>query len=218
MTNPFEALPSLLAGLGLDVQHVLHVGAHLGEEVPFYRQAGIGAFTLVEPSPFAAGRLRESFPGATVVEAACGARPGRGTLSVNVIRTSSSLAEPHPGDRILSTVAVDVTTVEAIAAPDADMLVVDAQGLELDVLKGAGERLAGFQVVVCETCTLEDRTMAAPHDEVVAFMAGQGFAVAAVWERSYEEISWYVRGGPGEGTSYDRVNDVVFVREALACG
>ncbi|MEU3281781.1 FkbM family methyltransferase [Streptomyces antibioticus] len=217
MTNPFEALPSLLAGLGLDVQHVLHVGAHLGEEVPFYRQAGIGAFTLVEPSPFAAGRLRESFPEATVVEAACGARPGRGTLSVNVIRTSSSLAEPHPGDRILSTVAVDVTTVAEIAPPDADMLVVDAQGLELDVLKGAGDRLAGFDLVVCETCTVPDRTMAAPHDEVVAFMAAAGFVVVAVWERDYQDIARWVRGAAVPGRDDARVCDVVFVREA-SCG
>lgn len=217
MANVFDRLPPLLSRLGLEVRHVLHVGAHLGEEVPFYRQAGISSFTLVEPSPVAAGRLREIHPQATVIEAACGARPGRGTLSVNVIRTSSTLAEPHPHDRILSSVPVEVTTVAAIAPDDADMLVVDAQGLELEVLKGAGGRLAGFQVVVCETCTLEDRTMAAPHQAVVDFMGGAGFAVAEVWERSYEEISWYVRGGPGAGTSYDRVNDVVFVPETL-CG
>ncbi|MFJ6730000.1 FkbM family methyltransferase [Streptomyces sp. NPDC091281] len=217
MRNPFAALPSLLPELGLRVQHVLHVGAHLGEEVPYYRQAGITSFTLVEPSPFAAGRLRESVPEAIVIEAACGARRGRGTLSVNAIRTSSTLAEPHPDDRILNRVPVEVTTVAAIAPDSADMLVVDAQGLELDVLKGADDRLSRFTVVVCETCTVDDRTMAAPHDQVVAFMAAAGFRVATVWERSYEEISWYVRGGPGAGTSYDRVNDVVFVPE-LPCG
>jgi FkbM family methyltransferase len=216
--NVFEALPSLLLRLGLRPQHVLHVGAHMGEEMPFYRQAGVSSFTLVEPNPFAAGCLREAFPDATVIEAACGVRPGRGRLSVNAIRTSSTLAEPHPGDRILNTLPVDVTTVGAIAPDDADMLVVDAQGLELDVLMGAGGRLAGFQAVVCETCTIEDRTMAAQHDEVVAFMAGMGFGVAEIWERSYEEISWFVRGGPGAGTSYDRVNDVIFVPEPLLCG
>lgn len=217
MPNVFEALPSLLSGLGLDVRHVLHVGAHLGEEVLYYRQAGITSFTLVEPQPLAAGRLRETCRDATVIEAACGARPGRGVLSVNVIRTSSSLAEPHPGDRILNTVPVEVRTVADLAPADADMLVVDAQGLELDVLKGAGARLAGFKVVVCETCTVQDPTMAAPHDQVVDFMAQQGFRVAALWERSYQEISWWVRGGPGAGTAEDRVYDVVFVPEAL-CG
>ncbi|MFJ2004807.1 FkbM family methyltransferase [Streptomyces chartreusis] len=215
MLNVFEALPSLLSGLGLDVRHVLHVGAHLGEEMHYYRQAGIGAFTLVEPHPRAAERLRETFRDATVIEAACAAQPGQGTLSVNAIRTSSSLAEPHPDDRILSTIPVQVTTVGAIAPDDADMLVVDAQGLELDVLKGAGARLAGFQVVVCETCTVPDRTMAAPHKDVVNFMADAGFGVAALWERSYQEISWYVRGGPGDSTLSDRVYDVVFLPEAL---
>ncbi|MCQ9178719.1 FkbM family methyltransferase [Streptomyces sp. IBSBF 2953] len=217
MANVFDRLPPLLARLGLRLEHVLHVGAHLGEEVPFYRQAGISSFTLVEPSPLAAGRLREIYPTATVIEAACGARPGRGTLSVNAIRTSSTLAMPHPDDRILNQLAVDVTTVAEIAPDDADMLVVDAQGLELDVLCGAGERLPDFQMVVCETCTIDDPSMAAPHDAVVDFMAGAGFTVADVWERSYEEISWYVRGTRGAGTRYDRVNDVVFVPEST-CG
>ncbi|MCM1972320.1 FkbM family methyltransferase [Streptomyces sp. G1] len=215
MANVFEALPSLLSELGLDVRHVLHVGAHLGEEVPYYRQAGIGRFTLVEPSPFAAGRLRKTYREATVIEAACGAEPGRGVLSVNVIRTSSTLAEPHPGDRILNSVPVQVRTVAELAPDDADMLVVDAQGLELDVLKGAGDRLAGFRVVVCETCTVPDPTMASPHDQVVDYMTRRGFTVAALWPRSYQEISWWVRGGPGASTPEDRVYDVVFVQEAL---
>lgn len=215
--NVFEALPALLGRLGIHVQHVLHVGAHLGEEMPHYRAAGIERFTLVEPQPAAAAQLRETFPDAAVIEAACGAAAGQGTLAVNTIRTSSTLAEPHPADRILNTVPVHVTTVAAIAPADADMLVVDAQGLELDVLKGAGSRLQGFQVVVCETCTVADRTMASLHGEVVDFMTRSGYRVVAVWERDYQQISRYVRGGPGASRPEDRVNDVVFIQAAPAC-
>ena len=29
----------------------MHVGAHEGQEMPFYREAGIGQITLVEPIP-----------------------------------------------------------------------------------------------------------------------------------------------------------------------
>lgn len=219
MPNPFEALPALLDRLGVRVEHVLHIGAHLGEEVPFYRTAGIRHFTFVEPQPECAGQLRAAFPYAAVVEAACGAAAGRAALSVNEIGTSSTLADPHPGDRITRSVPVDVTTVAAVASQDADLLVVDAQGLELDVLKGAGGRLQGFKVVICETCTVPDRTMASLHDDVVAFMEEAGFRVAAVWERSYTEIARYVRRCAAPDREGERVNDVVFVRaEAASCG
>lgn len=47
----FGLLADALAELGLRPRHVLHVGAHLGQEVPHYRAAGIKRIRLVEPTP-----------------------------------------------------------------------------------------------------------------------------------------------------------------------
>lgn len=213
MGNVFTHFPALVDRIGLRIEHLVHVGAHLGEEVPYYRQAGIRLLTLVEPIPELADRLRAEHPPEIVYEMACGSEPGRATLHIPRRTNMATLAEPQRADGRTRAVDVDVLPLSMIqdaqkVAPDA--AVIDAQGRELDVLAGA--RLDELALVVVETCTVPDRTMASPYGDVTAFMAGAGFFEVDRWTRDQDWVSRWARGR--QHKTGGEIRDVVFVKEA----
>lgn len=210
MGNVMRSLPALLERLGWTPQHLVHVGAHLGEEVPFYREAGIPRITLVEPIPSLAARLHREHPDAIVHQCACGSVPGREQLHIMARTNLSTLATPQDVDKVADTIAVDVRRLDDLA-PDADAAVVDAQGRELDVLSAAP--WASLRMVIVETCTVDDPTMASPYGETSAAMAEHGFFEADRWVRDYDWVSKWGRG-PGLAPRGGEVRDVVFLRDA----
>lgn len=190
----------VLTGRGL--QHLVHVGAHEGEEVPDYRAAGIGRITLVEPIPELAQRLRTRYPDVTVVQAACSDRDGHAVLHIPARTQMASLAELDG-----RTVPVHTMTLSRIA-PDADAAVIDVQGHEKDVLYGAP--WLSLQLVVVETCTVDDPTVAAGYDDVVSFMSRRSWVELTHFARPYDFIQRWAYGRRTQ--TGGEVRDVVFVR------
>lgn len=211
MGTVFDAFPLLLSNLGVQPEHVLHVGAHLGEEMPFYQMAGAGKITLVEPIPELAAGLESKFPWVTVHNVACGSTPGTATLSIMGRTNLSTLAEPQKQDNVVRTIQVPVVRVDEIQE-DANILVVDAQGLEIDVLKSAD--LSQFDLVIAECSTVEDSTMAVLYDELDDFMDKEGFSEANKWTRDYQFINHWGRGSKSRFASRERgsVYDVAYRR------
>jgi FkbM family methyltransferase len=177
----FRRLPQALADLGLAPKHVIHVGANIGQEVPDYRRAGIERITLVEPDPDTAARLRAAHPDLSVLEVACASQPGTGLLSrarnADVWSTMATTPLPH-GKTVTSQVKVTVQTVAEIQG-DADMLVVDTQGTELDALMSAD--LTTLSLVVVETQNIDPSQHAGYFPDVAAYMAEHGWTPALQW-------------------------------------
>lgn len=177
----FRQLPQALAELGLTPRHVLHVGANLGQEVVDYRRAGVQNITLVEPDPEAAAELRTAYPDLAVLEVACATTPGAAMLrradDASVWSTLATTALPH-GKTVTSEVAVAVVTVAEIQG-DADMLVIDTQGTELDALMSAD--LTRLSLVVIETQNIDALQHAGYFPDVAAYMASHGWTPALQW-------------------------------------
>lgn len=177
----FRQLPKALSEVGLAPRHVLHVGANLGQEVVDYRRAGIEAITLVEPDPDAAAALRAAYPDLTVLEVACATTPGSAMLrradDASVWSTLATTDLPH-GKTVTSEVPVQVVTVADIQG-DADMLVIDTQGTELDALMSAD--LTRLDLVVIETQNVDPLAHAGFFPDVAAHMAAQGWIPALQW-------------------------------------
>ncbi|MBE4783914.1 FkbM family methyltransferase [Streptomyces caniscabiei] len=211
MANVMRALPALLKNLGFTPTELVHVGAHEGQEVPIYYEAGIPNLTLVEPIPALAARLRDKHPDAIVHECACGAAPGREQLHVMARSNLSTLAAPQRGDRVTETIEVDVRRLDEIA-PHADAAAIDAQGRELDVLAAAPWQ--SLRLVVVETCTVADSTMASPYKDVVELMQAHDFREVDRWARDYDWLNRWARG-PGQAPRGGEVRDVVFYREPV---
>lgn len=183
-------------------RHLVHVGAHEGEEMSGY--VGIHRLTLVEPIPALAERLRHRHredPRVTVVECACSDHSGEAVLRVP--RRTNMAGFHADGDPI----QVQVRRLDEVA-PDADAAVVDVQGHELAVLAGAP--WDSLRLVVVETCTVDDPTMSARHEDVEAVMRERGFTELARFGRRYADVK---RWADGVATDMDgEVLDVVYAR------
>ncbi|HTP52996.1 MAG TPA: FkbM family methyltransferase [Anaeromyxobacteraceae bacterium] len=148
----------LLAYLAPDLpaKTAVDVGAHGGEFSRVLLDAGLKVHAL-EPNPGAAARLRDRFAGAVRVhECAAGAEDGTGDLHIPVDRSEDrrygdadrySSLTPHPMPEDLPferTARVTVRSLESLrrsgeVESEVGLLKVDAEGHDLDVLRGMGD-------------------------------------------------------------------------------
>lgn len=216
MASVFAGFPGLMSALNVEPRHLLHIGAHQAEEFPFYRDAGIQKLTLVEANPDLASRLDEAMSRVTdmeveVVSIACGLAPGVATFSIMGRTNLSTLAEPQKHDNVIDQIEVEVVQVKDIQR-DANILVVDVQGLELDVLGSAD--MDQFDLVIAECSTVQDSSMAVLYDDLDDFMTSKGFREVNKWSRDYQWINRWGRGTKARFASRERglVYDVAYVR------
>lgn len=175
----FARLPIVLRDLDIEEPRVLHIGAHLGEEVDIYRACGFHRITLMEPDPRQVDYLVEKFgtdPRIMIIDAACGIMPGRATLHF-AERTVWSGLKPHPtADG--NSAEVLVLSLADIQLDDDNVLVIDTQGTELDILRTAD--LSTVKLVIIETSRRLNDT-AAPYSDVSSYMSSQGWRLAEEW-------------------------------------
>jgi FkbM family methyltransferase len=185
---------------------VVHVGAHVGEEVEAYRAHDAERIVLVEANPASCDNLRARFDGASdidVLHAAAADHDGEarlllhtnargGTESASLLpmrelaRIVPSLNTPaavevpaHRLDSILASAAVDPV--------DVGLLVLDVQGAELQVLRGASRALRGIRAVLTEVALIDLYEGAALEREVVDELRRAGFdPIDALYYELYE--------------------------------
>lgn len=186
------------SGLRTDAGTVLDVGASRGQFALFARrrwpQASIICF---EPIPGAAEKLRETLgPSVTVHRTALGSQKGESILNLSRSDDSSSLlpigrqADEFPGTAAVGTTPVRVGVLSEYL--DADLprpivLKIDVQGFELEVLRGAGDRLTHLDEVLCECSFVELYEGQALASDVVAFMHQHAFTLAGLSGLTYSE-------------------------------
>ena len=182
--GPRRTLPEVLAhatSLGVAPATVIDVGVAAG--TPELYAAFPGArLLLVEPLAEWHDTLRADHPGATVVTAAAGARPGgEQELHVHRVLACSSTTGARAGDDA-STEArrVPVTTLDTLVAehrlPGRFVVKVDVEGGELDVLAGAAAVLEETDLVLLEVSLFELNPGAAQMADVVAWMREHGWS------------------------------------------
>lgn len=199
-------LPALLERLGVKPRHVVHVGAHDGEEVPFYEMAKFSKITLIEPLPSKAQSLKMKWPHANVIEAAAGEKSSA-SVPFHVMPVTNMSTLVTGSDLPSTTIPVKMIRLKDVAK-SANVAVIDVQGSELSVLKGAD--LSRYDIVMVETSTVIDPTMAATYQEVTDYMSQHDFEVVEYWVRDYQWVAKWGRGRshatPGE------VRDVIYRR------
>ena len=190
----FRRFAQACGQLGVNPTHVLHVGGHLGQEVEHYRAAGVRRITYMEPNPQSARHLRTLGEDVTVIEAAAGPEAGRDTLALcggdGAWDTLRGEIGHGPGvHAALDAIGVKVVPIRDMqASRDADVLVVDTQGTEVQALAGAGlcTCFPALRLVIVETQS-SGHPEAAHRDAVDLFMIGKGWEPRLSWNHEHDD-------------------------------
>ncbi len=181
-------LEALLGTHELTIESVIHVGAHTGQEAETYARLGIGTVTWIEANPDVIPRLREHVEpfGHDVVCAVLSDRRGEAIeFQVTNNEQSSSLLAfgthryEHPEVKVTGSLSLITTTLDDLhdegRVPRARLLLLDVQGAELLVLKGAQRLLEQVECVYAEVNErpLYDGAVLLP--ELDAFLRERGF-------------------------------------------
>jgi FkbM family methyltransferase len=147
----------------LNIDGIIHVGAHYGQEYAEYERAGISEVVFIEPCSKAFEVLTATFgqvPGVTLINSACGAEFGIATMNVEQANQGMSNSLLKPAKHLQQYPSIQFTETEEVEVRPLDefelfrcvmnLLVMDVQGYELEVLKGATETLKGIDYIYTE--------------------------------------------------------------------
>lgn len=157
-------------GLGVNKRKkaVLHVGSHMGEEVPAYLDFSYSPIYLVEANPEVSPALQEKFKSndrITVFPFAVSDRSGttefvihkteKGGMESSGLLNLKMLGEIVPSFNSEVRYEVPTITLDSLMEKEAliekiGLLVIDVQGAEMLVLKGGGNFLKNVDAVICE--------------------------------------------------------------------
>lgn len=170
-------LPKFCESRGIEARTVLHIGGHDGEETPIYQAMHAKKIVYVEPdvSPALQDQLR--FPEIEIVGCAVGTgNATRGWVRMPNTHQSHLAAEDGTFDPRRY---VQVTPLGFISNDhlDANILVVDTSGNELDVLKSGP--LEQYDAIIVETD--DSGVHASRTEDVRTYMYGQGRTCVQRW-------------------------------------
>lgn len=180
-------------------RNFLDVGANVGQSVEsmlaFRSDARIWA---IEPNAAVCDQLNAKFaanPHVDCSNVALGAVPGQGTL--NVTRTSSTShiergAQSVAQEEIVAQQPVAIQTLDAFCREKRieriDYLKIDAEGSDLDVLRGAEGMLStgAIFLVECECGMHPNNKVHVPFEAIKAHLEERSYRVFGIYEQSSE--------------------------------
>jgi len=174
---------------GYKITGIVHVGMNVGQEIPIYRSLGINRIMGFEPLPEAYNQLAANYPEYAFWQAGLGAKAERRTLHVTATADgqSSSVYDPgvesgYPATEIIKE-EIPITIVrfdDLVYSTGIDLLgyntmVIDVQGMELEVLKGLGNFLKVFDFYIIECSPTAIYKGGATLEQVASLMKEHGY-------------------------------------------
>lgn len=191
-TNNTHAIKRILNNLKLpQPQRLIHVGANLGQEIPAYKNMGIKTAVYIEPIPGVFKELSRKVAedeNHYALQCLCSDKNGEAiTFNVASNRGESSSMFPlgnhanlYPHIKYTEQLQINSRTLDSIVQEEFgqtafDTLVMDTQGSELKVLKGAQSLLEKIDYIYTEVSEDALYEGGCTFDEVTDFLKAHGF-------------------------------------------
>jgi FkbM family methyltransferase len=194
---------------GMDIRGIIHVGTNDWYEYQFYKKMGIDNLIGFEPLPEAVKRARKNYPDAEIYDIALGAKDEFKKINVtsgdgqssSMLPMTFAYQESFPDIKITEERTVRVRSFASWKERNPEFniknfncLVIDVEGMELDVLRGFYPWLTEFKMLNVE-CSGEPTYEGGPTaNEIIAYLKERGFT---------------------QDSPVEAHNDVMFVREDL---
>jgi FkbM family methyltransferase len=205
-----EQLPGLLRRLRLPTHGVVQVGAHTGQEVGALTDCGFRRLVMMEPNLDHTEELNEQLEryhraaelaepedghqAREIVVAAAGREPGRATLYVTEWDQQASMLPPllplSARNAVVREDSIPVIPVRDVQH-GCNVMVIDAQGAELEVL--AGTDLTRLDLAVIEGSTWARYSEGSTLETIAEYMESQGWREVAVWDHvrpHVADVAW----------------------------
>jgi FkbM family methyltransferase len=213
-----QELPALIERLGLPANGVVQVGAHVVQEVPALTRCGFRRLVLVEPNHDHAEALRrqlaehhepadlpepeDGHEPREIVLAAAGRERGEAILHVTEWDQQTSLLPPLPPlaakNAVVRKDSIPVVPVRDIQH-GCNVLVIDAQGAELDVL--AGTDLSRLDLAVIEGSTTARYEGGSTLTSIAEYMLAHGWQRVITWAHVRPHVDDVVWLAPHSGVN-----------------
>ena len=181
----------LMEKLGRPVNGIIHVGANRGQEAAFYKDIPGIACVYIEPIADVFAQLEAAvscYPGHVAIKALVSDQEGEEAqfnIANNEGESSSmlSLGEhsrffPHiefVKKETMLTTTLDKIVSERFADEEFNLLVIDTQGAELKVLRGASNLLSQIDGIFVEVSHTPLYVGSCTFDDIVTFLRPHGF-------------------------------------------
>jgi len=181
----------------MNINGILHVGGYDGEEIAGYSQLGIKKVVFFEPLKSNFDKLTKkvaNYTGVTCHKVALGKKAGEMTMYVESHNggQSSSLLKPglhkdfYPFIEFeKSAEKVKVATLDSYNYTDCNMLVMDTQGYEMEVLKGAKKTLKNIDYIISEANLAEIFEGGANFSDLIDFLQQEGFTLISFQQNEF---------------------------------
>jgi FkbM family methyltransferase len=185
----------------LNISGIIHIGGHYGREIDKYKSHNVNDIVLFEPltSNFSVlNDIAKNTEGNIIAhQVALGNDNRKVTMNISSNEAqSSSILTPkvhltaHPEVTFSGTEEVEMRKLDDYDYQDYNMIVVDVQGYELEVLRGASQTLSNIDYIYCEVNRDEVYEDNARVEEIDEFLSSYGFKRV--------ETQWYYTGVWGD--------------------
>ena len=174
--------------LGYKLNGIVHIGAHYGEEIPYYKTLVGNNIVCFEPLAHAFLAFKQSHPDIPIYQIALSDNNGSAKFyetADGAYGQMSSLLEPldeifHMTGGVKRTCTVHTMRFDTWFSLTCECylcncVVIDTQGSELQVLKGFGSLIHNFKFFSIECSEKPLYKGSATAQEVIDFMATNGF-------------------------------------------
>ncbi len=185
-----------------DIDSLIHVGGHHGEEIDFYSSYNLKKVIYFEPvkafSEIISKKInKKNLDNFEVYNLGLGGENVDQEIFIadGTSSDSTSLLEPRPSDITFSNKEkVKIRTFKSLNLGKIDLGIIDTQGFELEVLKGLEEEIYNFKYLVVEFNVFEGYIGQVVFSDLDNYLSNKSFTriktVRKINQKNYNDVNY----------------------------